>query len=91
MQVTVKVMFIIITCIRTYIYIYIYLEDFAQQYRKCVSVGLAQARPNHGNHTNQQEDVWLISKQNQKQDVVTFHVLPIELRDSNVVFMLQPT
>ena len=30
----VKVMFIIITCIHT-IYIYIYQEDFAQQYRKC--------------------------------------------------------
>ena len=29
----VKVMFIIITCIRTIIYIY--REDFAQQYRKC--------------------------------------------------------
>ena len=32
----VKVMFIIITCIRTIIYIYIYISGgFAQQYRKC--------------------------------------------------------
>ena len=41
----IKVMFIIITCIRTIIYIYIYIGRILHS--STVSVGLAQARPNY--------------------------------------------